>query len=299
MPKVRIPQILWAAALSIMPTTMLAGATLGGGPARTTSTSPAKMATVAPEPAGTLDLSYEMRFWFIPFGHTTYRGIFVNNTYQASSYFKTSGLVSVFWQAEIDASASGNVGGHNVAPAVYDSYYRRGSEKKQRVKLTYKPDQPPELLAAPAYDIQKYPVPPEEQTAGVDPMSAVTLIVAGLRADENNPCGTVAPVFDGRRRYNIDFSFIKDQPVKLDNGIYNGTAHLCEMRYRQIAGYKPKMLKEGQAWPPIYALVANIADARAPLGRYLVPLKLWAKTSWGTVTVDLSKLKTGSAADKS
>ena len=287
-------QILWAAALSA---TLVWPALAGERPAAT-NPGPQRLAAAAPETKATLELAYDMRFWFVPFGHTTYRGVFANNTYQASSYFKTSGLVSVFWQAEIDAGSSGTVDPHNVTPYVYDSYYRRGSEKKQRVKLTYKPDGPPELLSAPPYDTKKYPVPAEEQERGVDPMSAVTLIVSGVQADAKNPCGTVAPVFDGRRRYDIEFTYIKDEAVKLDNGLYNGTAHLCRLHYKQIAGYKPKMLKEGEAWPPIFAQVADIPDTNAPLGRYVVPLKLWAKTSWGTVTVELSKLDTQSGSTK-
>lgn len=290
MSKAGIREILWAAVLS-------GGLALPALAADRPAKAPAqqaKPAAAAPAAKGTLDLAYELRFWFIPFGHTTYRGVFAGSTYRASSYFKTSGLVSVFWQAEIDASASGNAGSHDLSPSVYDSYYRRGSGKKQRVKLTYKSAAPPELFSDPPYDTKKYPVTDKEKEEGVDPISAVTLIALGVKADAGNPCGTVAPVFDGRRRYDIEFKYVKDQPLKLDNGLYNGTAHLCEMHYKQIAGYKPKMLKEGQAWPAIYTLVADVPDAGAPLGRYVVPLRVWAKTSWGTVTAKLSNLKTGS-----
>lgn len=289
MSKAGIREILWAAALSLG----LALSAPAEDRAAEAASQPS-MPAAAPESKATLDLAYNLSFWFIPFGHTTYRGIFAGDTYRTSSYFKTSGLVSVFWQAEIDAGSSGRVGAHGIAPYVYDSYYRRGSEKKQRVKLTYKSDAPPELFSDPPYDTKKHPVSDEEKKEGVDPMSAVTLIALGLKADANNPCGTVAPVFDGRRRYDIEFKYLKDQPLKLDKGLYDGTAHLCQLRYKQIAGYKPKMLKEGKAWPPIFALVADIADAKAPLGRYVVPLKLWAKTSWGTVTAELSALKAGS-----
>lgn len=267
------------------------------GPAATRTASVSGSGVAAP--AHTLSVAYDMRFWFIPFGHTTYRGIFQNGTYQVSSYFKTSGLVSVFWQAEIDAGSSGRVEPHAVKPYIYDSYYRRGSEKKQRVKLTYRPDAPPDLLAVPKYNTAKYPVSDKEQEDGLDPMSAVTLIFSGVKADAKNPCGTVAPVFDGRRRYDIEFTYVKDEPVKLDNGVYSGPAHLCHLHYKQIAGYKPKMLKEGSTWPTIFAEIADIPATGAPDGRYVVPVKLWADTSWGRVTVELSQLKTEEAGGDS
>lgn len=297
MPKARIRQILPAAVLSGL---LLSSISVAEDAAKAPA-HPANAIAVPPETKTTVDIGYELRYWFIPFGHTTYRGIFDGNTYRASSYFKTSGLVSVFWQAEIDAGASGTVNAHGVSPFIYDSYYRRGGGKKQRVKLTYKSGGPPELYAAPPYNTEKYPVTDKEKEEGVDPMSAVTLILSGVKADAANPCGTVAPVFDGRRRYDVEFKYLNDQPVKLDEGLYTGNAHLCEMHYKQIAGYKPKILKEGQHWPPIYTLVADIPDKRAPLGHYAVPLRVWAKTNWGTVTAKLSTLKIGSedAAGKS
>ena len=98
-------------------------------------------------------------------------------------------------------------------------------------------------------------------------------------------------MFDGRRRYNIEFTFLRDEPVKLENGLYSGKAHLCQLHYNQIAGFKPKLLKEGRALPPAFAWVAEIPSAAAPHGRYLLPLKLWASTGFGTVTATLTQMK--------
>jgi len=288
-------QILWAAAVSaalVWPALADEAPSAIGSPRQV-------LASVAPDSKATLDLAYDLRFWFIPFGHTTYRGIFAESTYQATSYFKTSGLVSVFWKAEINAGASGNVEKHGVSPYVYDSYAIRSSDKKQRVKLSYDHKGPPKLTAVPTYNTTKYPVTPEQQEEGVDPMSAVTLIVSGLSADAKNPCGTVAPVFDGRRRYDVEFTFVTDQTVKLENGLYNGPAHLCRIRYRQIAGYDQEIISgKKDKWPALYGLVADIPAPGAPEGHYLVPLKLWADTSFGTVTAELSNLRTVSPGTK-
>jgi hypothetical protein len=292
----RMRQMLWAGALSAG---LILPAMAAAKPAAKlqAKTKPVAVASLPPQKAATINVAYDLRFWFIPFGHTTYRGVFKGGAYQASSYFKTSGLVSVFWKAEIDAGSSGRVGPHGLSPYIYDSYNRRSATKKQRVKLTFRDGAPPELTAKPAYNTSKYPVTVKEQEQGVDPMSAVTLILSGLSADAANPCGTVAPVFDGRRRYNIEFTYIKDQKVKLDDGMYSGTAHLCRVRYHQIAGYKQEILNGDKSkWPPIFALVADVPAAGAPHGHYVVPLKLWAKTKWGTVTAELSKLKTGEAS---
>jgi hypothetical protein len=238
--------------------------------------------------AGTAGLAYSIAFWSIPFGQTSYEAHFANGGYAVSSHFETSGIVSLFWQAIIDASASGRVTGTALAPGKYDSFYRRGNSKNERVTVTF--DRSGVTTTAdPAYDTTKYPVSDAEKREAVDPMSAITLVLAGVTADHTNPCGTVAPVFDGRRRYDIEFVYVRDEPVNL-GALYNSTAHLCRLHYKQIAGFKPKILKEGAAFPPIYGDFAEIPAAGAPNHRYIVPLKLWAHVNWGTVSAQITKL---------
>lgn len=237
---------------------------------------------------GTIEIAYSLAFWGIPFGETSYDGRFSNGGYSASSHFNTSGIVSIFWQATIDATATGHVTEHAVGPLEYDSFFRRGSLKKERVKVIFD-TRAVTTFADPPYDTTKYPVTEAQKREAVDPMSAITLVLAGVKADRANPCGTVAPVFDGRRRYNIEFTYIKDEPVTLGK-LYSGSAHLCQVHYRQIAGFKPKILKEGAAFPPIYGDFADIPGQGAPNGHYVVALKVSARLNWGTVSAELTVL---------
>jgi hypothetical protein len=250
--------------------------------------------TAFAEPAGQTSqpgmagLAYSIAFWSIPFGQTSYDGRFANGSYNVSSHFETSGIVSLFWQATIDASASGRLASTSLAPKQYDSFYRRGSSRNERVTVTFDKSGVT-TIADPPYDTTKYPVSDAEKREALDPMSAITLVLAGVAADHANPCGTVAPVFDGRRRYNIEFVYVRDEPVKL-GALFNGTAHLCRLHYKQIAGFKPKIMKEGAAFPPIYGDFAEIPAPGAPNHRYIVPLKLWAHVNWGTVSAQITKL---------
>lgn len=255
------------------------------GPAH--AQSGAARATVARAPAD-IGVAYSIAFWGIPFGATSYNGKFADGTYAASSHFQTSGIVSLFWQATIDATASGQIGARTLSPARYDSFYSRGSSKKERVLVTF--DTPQVItFADPPYDMTRYPVTEAQKREAVDPMSAITLVLAGIRADAANPCGTVAPVFDGRRRYDVTFTYVRDERAKI-KALFDGTAHLCQVHYRQIAGFKPKILKEGAAFPPIYGTFADIPYPGAPNGRYVVALKLWSDLGWGTVTASLTRL---------
>jgi hypothetical protein len=245
----------------------------------------------APEAApGNLEIAYSLAFWGIPFGETSYAGRFMNGGYSASSHFNTSGIVSAFWQATIDATATGHASEHAITPNEYDSFYRRDSSKKERVKVTFAASTVT-TFADPPYDTSKYPVTEAQKREAVDPMSAITLVLTGVMAGGASPCGTLAPVFDGRRRYNIEFTYIRDERVDLGK-LYVGNAHLCQVHYRQIAGFKPKILKEGAAFPPIYADFADIPAPGAPNGQYVVALKVSAHLNWGTVSAELTLLRT-------
>jgi len=254
-----------------------------------------RVASIAPASPTTLSVGYSIAFWSIAFGHTDYQGKFSTDGYDAKSHFETSGIVSMFWNSTIDAVANGEIGSRTISPALYDSYSTDHSSKKQRVKVTFDGAEP-KTLAEPPYNTTKYPVTAEQKKGAVDPMSAITTIIAGVKADAKSPCGTGVQVFDGRRRYDVAFTYIKDEPVKLDNGLFNGTAHLCQIHYNQIAGYKQKIIKEGKALPPMYADFVDVPANGAPNGRFVVAAKLWSALSWGTVSVTLSELKVNGAA---
>lgn len=249
---------------------------------------PAKVASI--EPQARLGVAYTISFWGIPFGHTDFDSRFHRAAYSTSSHFETSGIVSVFWQAKIEATSSGQLAPHALSPAEYDSLYQRGSDKKERVKVNFAAADPA-VEADPPYPLTQYPVTAEQKKEALDPLSAVTLVLAGIRADSNNPCGTVAPVFDGRRRYNIEFTYLKDEKPDVDTALGRGMAHLCQLRYHQIAGFKPKIMKEGKSFPPIYGWFVDVPSPNAPSGHYVIALKVWASTGWGTVSAALSTLQ--------
>jgi uncharacterized protein DUF3108 len=249
----------------------------------------ASPALPAEQKPATLDVNYSIAFWAIPFGHTDYQGKFANDTYDAKSHFETSGVVSLFWNSTIDAVANGNIGAHAIAPNVYDSYSQDHNSKRQRVKVSFDKDMPT-TLAEPPYNTTKYPVTDEQKKGALDPMSAMTSIMSGARADAKNPCGAGVQVFDGRRRYDVTFTYVKDEPVKLPN-VWSGNAHQCLIHYNQIAGYKQKILKEGKALPAMYVDFADVPAPGAPNGHFVVAVKLWTSLSWGTVTATIDRLK--------
>jgi hypothetical protein len=218
------------------------------------------------------------------------------NDYHAVSNLETSGVVNAFWQAEIQATSSGKVSTKNLTPVLYDSFDINRTGKKQEVSLTYDSTNPPRLYADPPYSTTGYEVKPEDQKATLDPLSAVMFIVSGAGTDAT-PCTLTAPVFDGRRRYNIEMSKVKDIDIKMDNGLYAGHATLCQIKYHQLAGFKPRVLKANESFPTINAWVVTY-PSRTRGSDYVVPLRVWADTPYGMVSVVANSLKIDGQAPK-
>jgi hypothetical protein len=218
--------------------------------------------------------------------NTTIRG----NEYHSVSNLTTSGIVNAFWQSEIQATSTGTVAPKNFHPGLYDSFYTGKSDKKQEVSLTYDASGPVRLYADPPYTTTGYEVPPAQQKNTFDPLSAITFFVSGVGAEAGNPCSVLLPVFDGRRRYDVAFVKVKDVNVSLDNGLYKGPAVLCEMKYKQISGYKPRVLKDASKFPLINAWITTLPSAVT--GRnYVVPLRVWSNTEYGVIAAVATTLK--------
>ncbi len=218
--------------------------------------------------------------------------------YHVVSNLTTSGVVNAFWKSQIQATSSGKIADKTIEPALYDSFDTNHASNKQEVSLTYSPGIPPRLYARPAYTTTGYDVPPEQQKDTFDPLSAVMFLTSGVAVSASNPCALTMPVFDGRRRYNVELSKLKDTNIHLDNGLYNGHGVVCSIRYRQLAGFKPNIIKQNEKFPPIQAWVAVFPSAVA--GRsYVLPLKVWANTSYGLVAVVANSIKIDGTTPKS
>ncbi|MBV9044550.1 MAG: DUF3108 domain-containing protein [Alphaproteobacteria bacterium] len=246
-------------------------------------------ATTPSQPGSNIQIAMTLYAGGLPLGkvdlNTTIRG----DQYHSVSNLQTSGVVNAFWQSEIQATSNGAVSPKNLHPALYDSFYTGRSDKKQEVSLTYENGEI-RLYANPPYATTGYEVTPDQKRDTFDPLSAMTFMVSGLGASADNPCGVTIPVFDGRRRYNIEVSKKQETNVSMDNGLYKGKALLCEIKYRQLAGFKPKVIKEGQNFPVINAWVATFPSAIT--GRpYVVPLRLWADTPYGRIAGVATNLK--------
>lgn len=126
----------------------------------------------------------------------------------------------------------------------------------------------------------------EEHRKGVfDPVSAVLFPVRGALGPES--CGRVLPVFDGRMRYDLAFSFARVEEVATEKG-YRGPAVVCRVRFKPIAGYVPDR-------PAIRYLVGleNMEMWLAPVAGtgLAVPWRVRIPTPFGTAEMEAERFE--------
>jgi len=241
-------------------------------------------------PASRLEVGMTLYAGGITMGHMDLDATQRGGEYHAVSNMQTLGVVNAFWQSEIQATSTGKLGAKNFMPGLYDSFYTGRSGRKQEVSLTYEGASPPRLYADPVYSTTGFEVKPEDTKNTLDPLSAITLIFSGVAAEPGNPCAITAPVFDGRRRYDIQVNKVRDIDVRLDSGLYQGKGIQCDVRYRQVAGFRPRVLKDNEKFPVIHAWFVTVPSAVS--GReYAVPVRIWSETKYGVLAILANSVK--------
>jgi hypothetical protein len=241
-------------------------------------------------PGSRLEVAMTLYAGGITMGHMDLDASQRGGEYHTVSTLQTSGVINAFWQSEIQATSSGKLGAKNFQPGLYDSFYTGRAGRKQEVSLSYDGASAPRLYAEPAYSTTGFEVKPEDTKNTLDPLSAITLIFSGLGAQAGNPCAVSVPVFDGRRRYDIEVTKLREVDIRLDSGLYQGKGVQCDLHYRQIAGFRPRVLKNNESFPVIHAWFVSLPSAVA--GRdYTVPVRIWAETKYGLLAILANSVK--------
>lgn len=247
-------------------------------------------------PASTLELSYDLYVGGIALGKVAMSARFQGTDYKAISTLETSGIVNAFWQSKIEAASNGLVQEGDVRPALYDSYSQNRKDPRRQVTLTFGPEGPESLYSDPPYPEARYPVSEDQQRRTLDPLSAAVFLTNSVNAENAKPCETVAPVFDGRRRYDVALSFVRTTDIRMDNGLYRGPVSICKVGYHQIAGYQQTLVEQGKKLPQMFAWVTAVHSRQDPSRQYMLPLRVWAETEYGIVVALASSAKVDGVA---
>ncbi len=249
----------------------------------------------ASHPASTLDLTYDLYVGGISLGKVGMSARFEGADYKAISTLGAKGIVNAFWQARIEGpSSSGQVNGGRVQPEVSMIRFRKTVPHRAPPTplLTFDPDGPKTLASDPPYGENRYPVSETQRKQTLDPLSAAISLTLSSAAKQQKPCEAVAPIFDGRRRYDVAFNFVKKTDVHMDNGLYSGAALICEVHYNQIAGYQQERSGSEQEIPENVRL-GDPGQEQLPTrtASTWVPIRVWAGDDYGVVVALASQAK--------
>ena len=235
--------------------------------------------------ASTLDVTFSLYAGGIPFGSITMSTRIQGDNYLASSTVETSGLINQFWQSKIEAASNGVIGESSVKPARYDNFTTRRGTRREFV-MSFREDGPESIYTNPdrGYDDEELPPDAAEARHSMDPLSAMVFLTNSHEANQENPCGVTAPVYDGQRRYDVAFKFIKREDITMDNGLYSGPVMTCEIEYVQVAGELQNIVENGGEMPKIFGWIAELRSSSDPDRVYLLPIRLWTNTEFGMIT---------------
>jgi hypothetical protein len=234
--------------------------------------------------AKSVKLGYSLTVLAIPFGSLHYSAGFDAARYSAEMHFRTSGIFSLLWESHIDTTVEGSRISGALIPNLYTSQSVNRRGRRQWARVRYSSLHPPIMTAEPPYDLSRYPVTDVQKKGAVDPLTAISSIIAGLTTTEHGPCGSTLSVFDGRRRYDVVFTFVRDEPVAPGSTVVH--RRVCKAQYRMIAGMKQEVVDVSSV-PDIYA---EFVDVPAISGHHTIARTIWSSFLFGAVNATLTDL---------
>lgn len=231
---------------------------------------------------------YEILIGGLQVGVAGFEGRLSDESYQASVSLRLSGVSRVIASGRGSATASGRIASGRAVPAVYQlnltttqqndaiRMAMAGGSVRSHSAEPQRPDAPDQV-----------PLTAAHRQGVLDPLSAGFFFVPGsgpLVSAE--ACAKTFPVFDGRQRYDLSFSYARTEPLKVAG--YDGPAVVCNARYRPIAGHRPAVTAPMEANRDMQIWLAPVAGTRA-----LVPARIAIRTPVGMAQIEPTRLDLG------
>lgn len=202
--------------------------------------------------------------------------------YRIETDARTGGLIGSLFSWHNGARSEGRFGPAGLVPELHRSDGKwRG--RPRRVVLDYGDEGSIAVEVEPdAEEDKREPVPPELVRGTLDPLSAVLAVMKVVAS--NGSCTATVPVFDGRRRYDLEIRDVGVRTVQPKRyGPFAGPARLCEIRSHMIAGRRIGENEPDRERSADQMLVASVLDGVPP-----VPVRIDAKAPFGTFVMHLS-----------
>jgi hypothetical protein len=203
--------------------------------------------------------------------------------YEIEGDFSTTGLASLVASVANRSIARGREVDDQPRPMSFDSETDRNGAV-QHLRVEYKPDGTPSGSASPPPKEPVTPVAYTQLTGTVDNLTAYLMLEKQVA--HGGGCALRVPVFDGRHRYDLQFSDGGRQILSPAEGQnFSGQTQACRMTRTELGGfYVDRSHEEGARSGTIwYAPLL-------PQGSLAVPVRMEMETEIGKVELFLAQL---------
>jgi hypothetical protein len=203
--------------------------------------------------------------------------------YQIQGDFSTAGMGALFANVANSSLARGSRKADAPHPELFESETQRNGVVV-RNRVDFRNDGTPNGYSAPAPAEPVTPVDFSQLRGTVDNLTAYLMLERQIA--RGGSCALKVPVFDGRHRYDLEFSDAGQTVLKPEAGQkFSGPARECRMVRDEIGGfYVDKKHEEGAHAGVIwYAPLLPESDLA-------VPVRLEMQTEIGEVEIYLSRL---------
>ena len=183
-----------------------------------------------------VDATYRIEFNGFDVGKFDLQASVTGSSYTVTGEARISALLGAFkWQGS--TRSSGVLNGASPRPAGY-TFDFNGIGRQGAIKLGFKQGAVTSISSVPLLPSppDAVPVTAQHLKGVLDPLSAV---LALSRSSEANPCMRRLAVFDGKQRFDLALTFVRQQAVaEARPSGQPGVAFVCRVRYAPIAGHR-------------------------------------------------------------
>jgi hypothetical protein len=231
-----------------------------------------------------VDATYRVAFNGFDIGKFEFRADVTGSTYTVQGEARLSALLGAFkWES--DTRSAGHVAGASPKPAGY-TFEFRGIGKEGSIKLGFQQGHVASITSLPPKPPMPGEVPLREQHLKdvLDPLSAV---LALSRTSNANPCGRRIPVFDGKQRFDLVFTYLRQQAVAdTKPSGQPGVAFVCRVHYVPIAGHR--MTEETRHMATTEGIEVSLRPV--PSAALFVPYQISIPTAAGSATLTSERI---------
>jgi hypothetical protein len=247
----------------------------------TTALSAATDPAGAPAPDPNISADYTIYIGGFMAAEGSIDAALTDDGYFVKSQLGIAGMPARFYNAQWNMTSEGELADDGLRP----SRFAFVSDEKGKVKhreITYDGSGLPTPVFDPPEE-DAIEVLPFERRNALDPVSALLLPVSA----DSNPCDRRIPVYDGKRRYDLQLSYDREDQVTTRNKGYSGNAIVCSVHVNPRTGMRQgKFTTMLQQRDNTRIWLAEIEGESL-----YIPVRIQVRTPIGAAVMDIVKLR--------